>query len=144
MFVPWESLSHCHPTIDLCMRGLEQMQQRLAGKEDQAGLETAFRVYGKNLNMVIYFQHYWQLLYAMDDDWPAFIGNIQKMRRIWACLSRILGQERVDSWTSVHFYLTITQAVFLFGAETSVVIPHIGRLLGGLHHRVVQIITGKQ
>ena len=79
----------------------------------------------------------------MDDDWPAVIAHLQKARKSWARLSRILGRDGADTRTSGRFYLAIVQAVLRFGAETWVLTPRIGRLLGVFHHRVARRISGK-
>ena len=84
-----------------------------------------------------------RFLAAMDDDWPEVIVNLKKARKSWARLLRILGWEGADARMSGRFYLAIVQAVLLFGAETWVATPRIGRLLGDFHHRVARQISGK-
>ena len=71
----------------------------------------------KNLEMVTYFQDIRQNLSVTDYGFPEVISNIQKARRIWDCLSRILVWESVDSWKLGRFYLIIAQAILLFGAR---------------------------
>ena len=79
-----------------------------------------------------------------DNYWPAAIINIQKAQRSSDQLLGIMGWEGVNEQILESFYLAIVQAVLLFDAETWVVYPHIGRVLGGLHHRSEQWISGKQ
>ena len=50
----------------------------------------------------------------------------------------ILGMEGADSHTSRTFYKEMVQAVILFGVESWMVSPLIGRTLGGFHHRVAR------
>ena len=38
-----------------------------------------------------------------DDDWPEVVGNLQKTRKIWGQLLRILSWERADLKSSGHF-----------------------------------------
>ena len=42
------------------------------------------------------------------------------------------------------FYKVVLQAVFLFGSEALAVTPHIGRKLGGFHHRVALQLMSKK
>ena len=58
-------------------------------------------------------------------------------------MSQILRKEGANAQTLGNFYLNIVQDVLIFGAETWVATPCIGRLLGGFHHRVEQRIVGK-
>ena len=80
----------------------------------------------------------------MDDDWSVLISNPQKVRKRWVILSRILGRESADTWTLGSFYLSIVKAVLILGAETWVVNPCIGRILGSFHHIVACWIPIKQ
>ena len=69
--------------------------------------------------------------------------HVEKDRKSWYQLDRILGQEGADTRTSGHFYITVIQAILLFGLEIWVVTLRIKRLLGGFHHRVARGISGK-
>ena len=84
------------------------------------------------------------LLTLTDDDWPPYIFNLQKARKICSRMSRILGWEDTDDRTPGCFYIAIVQAILIFGTETWVVTPDIGQLLGVFHHRLVRWILGKQ
>ena len=46
-------------------------------------------------------------------------------------MTRIISREGTGPWVSV-FFKAIAQTVLLFGAETWVVPPHMGRVLGGV------------
>ena len=70
------------------------------------------------------------------------IYHVEKARKSWYQLDRILGREGADTRTSGRFYIAIVQAVFLFGLETWVVTPRIKRLLGCFHHRVARRLSG--
>ena len=58
----------------------------------------------------------------------AVIGNLQKARRRWDRLSRVMGQEGTYERTLGYLYLFIVHSVLIFGLETGVITPHIGRL----------------
>ena len=46
--------------------------------------------------------------------------------------------------TSGLFYIAEVQVVLLYGSETWVMYPLIGRMMGGFHQRVVCRLTGQQ
>ena len=112
-------------------------------EEAQAGVETAFKAYGRPLEAVTSFKHLGRLLTATDNYWPPVIANIQKVNKSWSRLLSNLGWEGADTWTSGCFYLIIVQAILFLGAENWVMTLRTGRMLGGLHHRVAQQISGK-
>ena len=43
-----------------------------------------------------------------------------------------------------QIYLAVVQLVMLYGSEIWVMNPQIGRVLGGLHHRVAHRMTGRK
>ena len=51
-------------------------------------------------------------------------------------MSRIIGWEGANPRTSGNFYKAVVQETLLFGAESWVMSPQIGKTLGGFHHRV--------
>ena len=79
-----------------------------------------------------------------NNDRPSLIFNLQKSWNIWYHLLIILGRKGADPITSGCFYLELVLSVLLFGAETWVVNPQIGRLLGSFYHRVTRRLTGIQ
>ena len=56
----------------------------------------------------------------------------------------MLSREGADDRTSGQIYLTVAQSVMLYKSDTWVTTPHIGRVLGGFHHRVARRMTGRQ
>ena len=90
------------------------------------------------------FRYLGQVVTAGDDDWPAVIGNLQRVRKSWGRLSQILSQEGVDTEVSGHFFKSVTQAVLLFGVETWVLTPSMERSLSSFQHRVALWLTGRQ
>ena len=61
---------------------------------------------------------------------------VEKVRKSSSQLNRILGRDGADTRASGHFYVTVVQAIQLFGLETWLVTTHIKRILGGFHYRV--------
>ena len=48
-------------------------------------------------------------------------------------MTRIIRRERAKLWVSGFFFKSVVQTVLIFGSDTWVVTPHIGRVLGRLH-----------
>ena len=80
----------------------------------------------------------------MYDYWPTVVGNLRKAQKRWGRMSRILGQEGSDTRNSRNFYKAVFQVTLLFGEESWVVYPRIGRILGGFHHRVASRLANMQ
>ena len=47
-------------------------------------------------------------------------------------MTRILIMEGAEPWVSGFYFKAVVQSVFLFGSETWVVTPNMGRALGGV------------
>ena len=50
----------------------------------------------------------------------------------------------VDSRTLVQIYLAVIQSIMMYGLETWITTPRIGRVLGIFHHRLAHRMTGRQ
>ena len=87
--------------------------------------------YGRPLDIVTSFIYLGRVILAADDNWPAVILNLVKVRAVWRRTTRILIREGTRLRMSVFFFKSVIHLVFLFGAETWVVTPFIGRVLGG-------------
>ena len=53
----------------------------------------ASKAYGKQLESVPRFTYLGRVMTAGDDDWPAVAGNLNKARRSWGQLQRIMRRE---------------------------------------------------
>ena len=75
------------------------------------------------------------------------VANIWKDCSRWARFSSIWWREGADPQTCGNFYKAVVQATLLFGSDTWVITPSIGRNLGALLHRVTRhlaVIQPKQ
>ena len=72
----------------------------------------------------------------------AMVENMRNPQNLWVQLSRIFGREGEDHRTSRKFYKAVFQATLIFGAETWVIYPRIGKTLIGLHHRLAFRLVG--
>ena len=104
----------------------------------------SFQAYIRLLETVTYFKYLGRILKAPNDDFLAVLGNLQKDWKSWACMSIIMGREGASTRVSGILFNAVVQAVLLIGDKIWVIIPHIGRSLGGFQQRVVhQIMGGK-
>ena len=62
-------------------------------EELRESMERAFEAYGDPLGNLAMFKYMGRGMKAIDYDWPAVVGNLQKTRKIWGRLSRILSRE---------------------------------------------------
>ena len=77
------------------------------------------------------------------DDWTEVIRNLTKARVVWRKMLSILSREGERPRVSGIFFKDVVQSVLLFGAETWVVNPCMGRVRGGFQYQVLQRLTGR-
>ena len=123
MQVPRRALNRWQPGTTQCLKGAERKRRRLAEAETRENSERSFEVYRAPIASVTEFKYLGIILRATDDDWLAVVGNLGKARRSWGRLSQVLGREGADPKVSRAFYTAVTQAVFIFGSETWVLMP---------------------
>ena len=82
------------------------------------------------------------VLSADNNNWPEVVRNLKKACRNWARLTQVFIREGEYAWTLVQIYLAVVQSVLLYGSDTWVATPPIGRVLGRFHHKVTHSMTG--
>ena len=116
--VPRRALNGRHPGTAQCAKGAERKRRHLAETETRENSERAFEAYGAPIESVLDFKYLGRILTAIDDDWPAVVGNLRKARLSWGWLARVLSREGADPKMSQTFYIAVTQVVLIFGLET--------------------------
>ena len=144
MQVPQRALNGRHLGTAQCLKGADRKRRWLAEAETRENSERAFEAYGAPIESVMEFKYLGRILMATDDDWPAVVGNLEKARRSWGRLSRVLCREGAEPKVSQEFYIAVTQAVLLFGSETWVLTPQMEKALDSFQSRVARKITGRQ
>ena len=88
---------------------------------------------------ILFFKYLMRVMSGLYEECPAAISNLWKSRKKWDCLSRVLGWEVSEAWSTGGGggYLALVQFLLLFKSDTWVMYPHIDRTIGGFHHRVV-------
>ena len=92
--------------------------------------------------MVISFRNLGRVISAEDKDWPAVFRNSEKVRVVWRRMVRILSREGAEPRVSRFFFKSMVQSVLLFGAQTWLVAPRMGRVLGGIQDQVERRLMG--
>ena len=142
--VPWRALNGRHKDTAMCWSGAERKRRRLAEAEIRESTEMAFKAYREQLEAVPRFTYLGRVMTAGDDDCPAVAGNLNKARRSWGRLQRILRREGATPQISGSFFKAVVQQVLLFRAETWVVTPKMERVLSGFLHGAARRLTGRQ
>ena len=93
----------------MCRSGAERKRRRLAEAEIRESTEMAFEAYGEQLESVPRFTYLGRVMAAGDDNWPAVAGNLQKARRSWGRLQRILRREGATPRISGSFFKAVVQ-----------------------------------
>ena len=88
--------------------------------------------------MMTSFRYLVRLILAANDDWPAVIRNMAKARAVWRRITNIFIRKGARSWVYIFFFKDLVQLVLLFYAETWVVTPRMGRVLGGFQEEVAR------
>ena len=74
-------------------------------------------------------------------DLPEVTRNIQKARKSWGWMSRILSPEGAGPKVLGQFSKTVVQAVLMFGAEKWFLTPRAEQALSSFQHRVARRLT---
>ena len=78
-----------------------------------------------------------------DDDWSVVVRNLSRARAVWKRMTRILSREGAELQVSVFFFKAVVQDMLIFGSETWVVTPRMGRVMGDFQDQVAQRLTGR-
>ena len=101
-----------------------------------------FTVNGKLIDRVHNFRYLGRILSDDDDDTPCIRDNLKRARWRWNSLARILKREGANAICMSRFYLTVVQAVLLYGADSWVVKDSDRKKLQSFHRRALRYMTG--
>ena len=85
------------------------------GRRGEGGVEVSLNAYGQPLLEVYSFKYLVRILLALNEECLLVVYNLRKVKKKWACLSGVLGQEGADTRTLGTFYRAVVQTVLLFG-----------------------------
>ena len=89
------------------------------------------------------FKYLGRAILEADDYWPEVVKKLARARTVWYRIPSILSREGARLRVSIFFFKSIVQPVLIFGAETWVVTPCMGRVLGGFQDQVARRLVGR-
>ena len=132
-----------HQRSQECKNGMKRIRNVKLLKEQSIGNDVKFYVKGKEIEKVHAFTYLGRTLYDNDDDSPCIEQNIRKARSRWNRLAKILKREGADAIIMSRFYMTVVQAVLLYGADSWVVKDRDMKKLRSFHRRAMRYMTGE-
>jgi hypothetical protein len=131
-----------HQQSEDCKRWTKSLNGRKRSAENAAKVQkTTFTVNNAPIENVTSFKYLGRILTQNDNDTAAIEGNLLKARNRWARVRKILAQSGATPKHMVSFYLTIVQAILLYGAETWVLSDAMKRKLSSFHNRCARYLT---
>ena len=132
-----------HQKTATCKR-LQVRRTNEEKQDEQARAELVkFTVNGKEVERVKYFRYLGRILSENDDDTKCILDNLRRARQRWNSISRILKREGANAVCMSRFYLTVVQAVLLYGAESWTISKRNMMLLQSFHRRATRYMTGQ-
>ena len=132
-----------HRGKEMCRKTIERKKKREQEAAAKAADTMEFEVDGKKLEKVDSFVYLGRLLGANEDDsWLAISNNLQKARKRWGMVARVLTRQGATPQVMGYFYKAIVQAVLLYASETWVMTDRLWIALNTFHHKVARYITG--
>jgi hypothetical protein len=117
MFLSTSNSTHLNSIT--CATFARRFASREARKRQQHLLtEMEFTVEGSLLARVQDFKYLGRWLSQDDSDTLAVQHNLQKARKCWGQLSRLLSRHHARPRTMARFYTAVVQAILLYGCET--------------------------
>lgn len=141
MFVKASSLATTHHASKRCEVGSERKRKRLLELDYLSSREIEFSVSGTTIEAVEVFRYLGRPLTTDSSDGTAVVYNLNRARRRWAQVSRVLTRQGANSKIAGYFYKAVCQSVLLYGCETWVVSQSILRSLEGFHHQVARRLS---
>ena len=146
------------PKCDKCMMRCKNLKshqltktcQNLSRRRNNERLQDAqaegnnvkFYVGGNEIDRVHNFMYLGRLLSDDDDDSPAIDSNLRKARARWGKLVNILKREGANATIMSKFYMTIIQAVLLYGSDSWIIKDRDLNKLRSFHNRAIRYMTG--
>ena len=119
-----------------------RMNEEKQDKQAEAE-KVRFTVNGKPIQKVKRFLYLGRTLTSNDDDTICIDENLRKPRNRWNSIAKILKVEGASAKCMGKFYITVVQAVLLYGADTWVITQRNLKKLRSFHWRAVRYMTGR-
>ena len=93
--------------------------------------------------MVTSTKYLGRVISVTDDDWTAMVRKLAQAKTVWSRMLRILIREGATPQVYGLFFNAVIQLLLIFGVESWVVTPLMGKDLGGFQTQVEIRLTGK-
>ena len=130
-----------HQQLFTCKRGASRRANEIKQDRQFEAGKVKFYVKGEAIDRVRYFRYLGRILSEDDDDTKCIESNLARARKQWNCISRILKQEGASASCMAKFYITVVQAVLLYGADSWTISRRNERKLVSFHRRAVRYLT---
>jgi len=132
-----------HKQTSTCMKNRTRRSNEIKQTLQAKGDKVRFSVNGKEIERVKKFKYLGRWFREDDSDTCSIKENIRKANGRWNCLANILKREGANAVCMGRFYLTIVQAVLLYGADSWAVEKRDLKRLESFHNRAARYMTGK-
>ena len=132
-----------HENSTTCLQAQRRRENEEKMIEQAKANQVKFSVNGKAIERVRKFKYLGRFFTDNDNDSVCIQENIKNARKRWNCIGKILKAEGASAKCMAKFYITIVQAVLLYGADSWVVSKRDLERLRSFHHRAVRYITGR-
>ena len=114
-------------------------------KQEKQGVANniSFSVNNRAIERVSEFKYLGRILTEQDDDSVCIKDNLRRARHRWNSVAKVLKREGANSKCMARFYLTIVQAVLLYGADSWCITARDLQRLNSFHMRSIRHMTGK-
>lgn len=131
-----------HPQTSTCKAVARRRRNEDLSARQAAADTVQFILDGGPIERVDSFRYLGRILAENDSDSRCVDEQLKRARQRWARLARILKREGANARCMAVFYLTIVQAVLLYGADSWTLSRRDIRALESFHKRAVRHITG--
>ena len=132
-----------HRDSPTCKKAQQRRKHEYLQQEQAKANTINFTVNGKSIERVREFKYLGRIFSDDDNDTISIKDNIRKARQKWNSIAKILKREGANSVCMARFYLTVVQAVLLYGADSWSITEQNMTLLRGFHWRAIRYMTNQ-
>ena len=132
-----------HQNTKECQQFAIIQANRILGEEQKTAKQTIFTIGSTPIETVQEFKYLGRILDDRDQDLPAVTYNLQRARKRWGMIGRILKKKGANPKAMASFYKAIVQSILLYGSESWVLTKSMLDSLNNFHHRCARFITGR-
>ena len=132
-----------HVNGQTCKRLQERRRNEELQRLQKNAEEVSFSVKCLPIERVRKFIYLGRRFDEDDNDSACIKDQISKARRQWNCIAKILKRDGADCRTMTRFYLTVVQAVLLYGSDSWTVKKSDIKRLNSFHNRALRYMTGQ-